>query len=217
MEENIALIKHETKDFLPRLNKSLEKQESESDTRLLINIMLQKILGYKIEDIRTEQKIEGKRADYVISINKKDVLIIESKKIGMSLKERQIFQATTYGAYSGIEWVLLTNAMVWQLYHISTGEKIENHLVFTIDLRDGLDDEEAYHFYLISKAGMMRKNLLKNRWGKISALCYDNIVNAILTDQVISKIRKMLSKHTGQRVTDDEVRIAIEDNIFQLE
>jgi hypothetical protein len=69
MEENIALIKHETKDFLPRLNKSLEKQESESDTRLLINIMLQKILGYKVEDIRTEQKIEGIRADYVISIN----------------------------------------------------------------------------------------------------------------------------------------------------
>jgi predicted type IV restriction endonuclease len=217
MEENIALIKYEVNDFLPRLNNSLEKQESESDTRLLINKMLQKILGYKLEDIKTEQKIEGKRADYVLSIRDKDVMVIEAKKIGMALKERQIFQATSYGAYSGIEWVILTNAVVWQLFHISTGEKIENDLVFTIDLRDGLDDDEANFFYLISKAGMMRKNLLKNLWGKISALCYDNIVNAILTDQVISKIRTTLSKQTGQWVTNEELRDAIEENIFQLE
>ena len=69
MKENIALIKYEVNDFLPRLNKSLEKQESESDTRLLINKMLQKILGYNLEDIKTEQKIEGRRADYALYIS----------------------------------------------------------------------------------------------------------------------------------------------------
>lgn len=137
------------------------------------------------------------------------------KKI-KAVKERQIFQATSYGAYAGIKWALLTNAVVWQLYHISTGDKIETDLVFTIDLRDGLDDDEAHYFYLISKPGMARKNLLNKLWQKISALCYDNIVTAILNDDVISKIRIILSKQTDHKVTNDELRATIEENIFQL-
>jgi len=217
MEEHIVNIKQEASNFLPRLKTSLEKQENESDTRLLINKMLQKILGYKLEDIKTEQKIAGRRADYVLSIKDRDVMVIEAKRIGMALREKQIFQSTSYGAYAGIKWALLTNAVVWQLYHISTGDKIETDLIFTIDLRDGLDDDEVNCFYLISKPGMSRKGLLDNLWQKISALCYDNIIGAILTDDVISKIRTTLSKQTGYKVTNDELRTAIEENIFQLE
>jgi predicted type IV restriction endonuclease len=216
MQEHIEHIKKEVDRIIPRLNLSYEKKENESDTRLLINKMLQNILGYKIEDIKTEQKIEGRRADYVLSVNNEDVIVIEAKKIGMCLRERQIFQATSYGAYSGIKWALLTNALVWQLYHISTGDKIETDLIFTIDLMDGLDDEEAQCFYLISKHGISRKNILDNLWRKISTLCYDNIVSAILSDEVIAKIRTTLKKQTGYRVADDELRAAIEENILQL-
>ena len=38
----------------------------------------------------------------------------------------------------------------------------------------------------------------------------------MFTDEVIAKIRKMLTRQTGFRVTDDELRIAIEENILQL-
>lgn len=216
MEEHIDRIKDETVGFLPRLNISLENKENESDTRLLITKMLQKILGYKLEDIKTEQKIQGRRADYVISIGGNDVLVIEAKRIGMALRERQAFQATSYGAHGGIKWAILTNALVWQLYRISTGDKIETDLVFTIDLRDGLDDEEAYWFYLISKHGMSRKNILDNLWRKISALCYDNIVNVILTEDVVVKIRTNLTKQFSCKLTNEEVRSAVEENVFQL-
>ncbi len=217
MEENLAKIKREILDFIPRLETSLERQDNESDTRLLLDRIFQRILGFTLDDIKTEQKIEGRRADYVLSINGEDVIVIEVKRIGMNLREKQIFQATSYGAYSGIKWALLTNAVVWQLYHISTGEKIEHNLVFSIDLRDGLDDEEVQQFYLISKAGMSRKKLLDNTWKKMSALCYDNIVNAILNEQVVSKIRTVLNKENKVRLTDDDVRSTIEANIFQLD
>ncbi len=216
MDEHMENIRVAVDKFLPRLEAALERQENESDTRLLITKMLQRVLGYNLEDIKTEQKIEGRRADYVLSINDIDVLIIEAKKIGMALRDRQIFQATSYGAYAGIKWAILTNAVVWQLYHISTAEKVETDLVFTIDLRDGIDAQEAHFFYLISKTGMSRKNLLDKLWQKISALCYDNIISAILTEDVVSKIRTTLSKQTGCRLSNDELRAAIEENIFQL-
>lgn len=217
MEEHIDRIKEEVNNFLPRLNIAYENNENESGTRLLIDRMLQRILGYKIEDIKTEQKIEGRKADYVLTIRNEDVMVIEAKRIGMALRERQIFQATSYGAYSGVKWALLTNAIIWQLYHISTGDKIENDLIFTIDLRDGLDNDEAQSFYLISKDGMSRKNLLNNVWKKMSALCYDNIVNTILSDEVITRIRSVLAKQTGYgQITNEDIRTTIEENIFQL-
>jgi predicted type IV restriction endonuclease len=216
MQENIEEIKAAVADFLPRLNASLHNQDNESDTRLLIDKMLQDILGYRIEDIKTEQRIEGRRADYVLSINNEDALLIEAKRIGMALRDNQIFQASAYAAYSGTKWVVLTNALVWQLYHVSTKDRVTTELVFTIDLKDGLDDDEAFNFYLISKNGLSRKNLLERAWQKISALCYDNIVEAILTDGVITRIRTTLSKATSCPLKDEEVRQTIEENIFQL-
>ena len=217
IQEKIEDIRIAVNEMMPLLSNALERKENESNTRLILNKMLQKVLGYSIEDMKTEQKIEGRKADYVLSIKGEDSLVIEAKRIGANLREQQIFQATSYGAQSGIKWVVLTNAVVWQLYHISTCDRIETDLVFTIELRDGLDDDEAYFFYLISKDGMSRKNLLLNLWQKISTLCYDNIVTAILSEDVISKIRSTLSKQTGfNKVTNDDVRNVIEENIFQL-
>ena len=216
MDEHIARIAKSVNVVIPKLNLAYKKQENESNTRLLINQMLQDIFGYNLDCIKTEQKIEGRKADYVLSVDGNDVMVIEAKRIGMQLREGQIFQATSYGAYSGIKWAVLTNGMVWQLYHISTGEKIETDLIFTVDLMDGLSEEEALHFYMISKHGIGRKNLLEESWRKIRALSYDNIIGAVLSDEVVTKIRKVLSKQTGYKLTDDELRSAIEENILQL-
>lgn len=216
MEGHLREIRQTANEMIPRLKLSLERNDNESDTRLLIDQILQNILGYKIEDIKTEQKVEGRKADYILSVNNQDAIVIEAKRMGMALRDQQTFQATSYGAQSGIKWVILTNGIVWRLYHISTGDRIETDLVFTIELADGLDEEEAYYFYLISKPGMSRKNLLHDLWRKISALCYDNIVNAILTEDVILKIRTVLTRKTGFKVTDAEVRNVIENNVFQL-
>jgi predicted type IV restriction endonuclease len=216
MQEHISRITKNVNTLIPKLNLAFKKQENESNTRLLINQMLQEVLGYNIDCIKTEQKIEGRKADYVLCVDETDVMVIEAKRIGMQLREGQIFQATSYGAYSGIKWAVLTNGMVWQLYHISTGEKIETDLIFTVDLMDGLNEEEAFYFYMLSRHGICRKNLLEDSWRKIRALSYDNIMGAILSDEVVTKIRKVLSKQTGYKLTDEELRNAIEENILQL-
>lgn len=216
MAEKISFISDEINKIIPALQTSLKRQENESDTRLIIDRILQKALGYDIEDIKTEQRIEGRRADYVLTIGNEDKIIGEVKKIGMPLRDTQIFQASSYAAFSGIPWVFLTNGLVWQLYHISTGEKIETDLVFTVDLKDGLDETEAEHFYLISKAGMARKGLLDKLWRKMSTLCNENIVATVLTDDVVSKIRAVLNKRSAANVSDDDVRGALENILYQL-
>lgn len=216
LNERFDAITAEVNKILPLLLDSFERKGNESDTRMLLNSILQFVLGYEISDIKTEQKIESRRADYVLSIKGEDVIVIEAKRVGMALKESQIYQAAAYGAYSGIKWVILTNALVWQLYRISTGERIQHDLVFTIDLLDGLDREEAEFFYLISKEGMSRKNLLEQRWEKIRALSTENIINVLLDEEVLSKIRTTLIKRTGYKVTNEELRNVLEKDILQL-
>lgn len=217
LNEKLDRITIEVNKILPLLIDSYERKGNESDTRMLLNSVLQFVLGYEISDIKTEQKIESRRADYVLSIKGEPVIVIEAKKVGMNLKESQIYQAAAYGAYAGIRWVVLTNALVWQLYRISTGEKIQHDLVFTIDLLDGLDREEAELFYLISKEGMARKNLLEQRWEKIRALSTENIINVLLDEEVLSKIRTTLIKKTGYKeITKEELRNILEQDILQL-
>jgi predicted type IV restriction endonuclease len=203
--------------ILPLLNASYERKDNENDTRRLIDSILHGALRYEISDIKTEQKIESRRADYILSVKGEPVMVIEAKKIGMTLKENQIFQAAAYGAYAGIKWVVLTNALVWQLYRITTGEKIQHDLIFTIDLLDGLDREEAELFYLISKEGLSRKNLLEQRWEKIRALRPENIINVLLDEDVLSKIRTALIKRTGcKEITKEELKIILEQDVLQL-
>lgn len=216
MAEQIACLSKNVNLYIPKLNLAFKKQDNESNTRILIDHMLQEILGYSLDDISTEQKIEGRRADYVLSAGGKEVMVIEAKRVGVQLRDSQMFQATSYAAYSGIKWAVLTNAMVWQIYHISTGEKIETDLIFTIDLMDGLSEDEALNFYMISKQGIVRKNLLEDSWRKIRALSFESIMSAILSEEVVSKIRKILSSKTGYKVNDDELRSAIEENFLHL-
>lgn len=215
MQESIAAIKSTVVDFLPRLNAALRNQADKRETRLLVEKMLSDILGYGREDIRKNQAVAGHRADYVASVDDRDVLVVEAKKIGVALMGRQIGKASACAAHAGTQWVVLTNAMVWQLFHVATTGPVRCRRVFTIDLKDGLDDREAMNFYLISKNGLSEKGL-ERAWQKISVLCYDNVVEAILTDDVITRIRTKLAEASGCALKDEEVRRTIEENIFQL-
>lgn len=216
MSKHIDMIETEMARFIPLLLEAEAKRENESNTRMIIDKILMEVLGYKIEEIKTEQKIQGKRADYVLSVNDRDLIVIELKRVGMPLRDKQAFQAVSYGAYSGIRWALLTNGLVWHLYRVQLCEKVDYSLVFTLDLRDGLDKTESHYFYLLSRHGMLRKGLLDKVWHKLNALSYENLVNTVLTDEVITKIRTTLNKESTVRLSQDEVRSAVENTLLQL-
>lgn len=94
LNEKLDHITSEVSKILPLLMDSLNKKGNESDTRMLLDSILQYALGYDFNEIKTEQKIEGRRADYVLSLKNEDVIVLEAKRIGMTLRENQIFQAT---------------------------------------------------------------------------------------------------------------------------
>lgn len=190
----------------PDLDGSYKRMDNESDTRAVIDRILKEVLGYSEENIQREYKVYNNKIDYVLSIKGENCLLVEAKAIHKPLRSAEIAQATSYGVLAGIKWVVLTNGLVWMLYRISDDPKSSHDLVFSVDLIDGLDEEEASHLYLISKHGMCRKHLLEKRWQKISALSPENLTAAILSEEVINKIRITLTAQTGYKVSNEEIK-----------
>ncbi len=214
--EQTEIIKSKMKLLLPQIVTSSANNINESSTRLVLDRIFQDALGYTIDEIKTEQKIQGRAADYVLSPDGQDTIVIEAKRAGTPLRQKQIFQATSYAAYSGIQWAILTNLTEWQFYKVSTIDKVDPHLVFTIDLQRGLDDENAYNLMLISKFGVLRKSLIDKVWLKKVCLRAETLIAAILNDEVISKIRILIAKETGGQITNDEVKRAIETDVLKI-
>ena len=144
-------------------------------------------------------------------------LVIEVKRVGLALRDKQIYQATSYAAHSGISWALLTNVTVWRLYKVTNAGKIEATLVFTIDLHKGLTEDAAYYFALISKMGIVRKAQLERLWLTRRALSPERLISAILNDDVLARIRNVISRENGINLDLADVRAAVERDILKLE
>lgn len=211
-----AEIRFRMKPILGQINSALQSSANESSSRLILDKILQEVLGYTISDIKPEQNIQGRSADYVLSPDGEDTLVIEAKRIGLALRDKQIYQATSYAAHSGITWALLTNVVVWRLYKITTAEKIVPTLVFTIDLQKGLTDDAAYYFALISKTGIVRKAQLDRLWLTRKALSTESLIIAILNDDVITRIRNVIARENGINLDLADVRAAVEQDILKL-
>lgn len=220
-----AKIPDKTKDRIKKgitkyskiLEVAIKKGINESDTSNIVNDMLGDILDYdKFFDVTTEYRIRGQYADYGVKINDDVKMIIEVKAAGMHLNDNHLFQAVSYAANEGIEWVALTNGAIWQLYHISFDKPIDKELVFTVDLMDkNTKPADKMNFlYLLSKEAMT-KNVIVEYWQKRTALSADNIVGVLLSDSVIEKIRRDLRQATGYKITAEELVFKLKEEIIR--
>ncbi len=144
------------------------------------------------------------------------MIVIETKRIGLALRGKQIYQATSYAAHSGIAWALLTNVAVWRLYKVTASDKIEAKLVFTINLHKGFSDDAAYYFALISRIGIQRKAQLKRLWLTRKALSTESLVSAVLNEDVLIRIRNVIARENGIQLDLADVRAAVEQDILKL-
>jgi stress response protein SCP2/predicted type IV restriction endonuclease len=211
LAEKTHALQKSINEFLPQINSAVEQKINESNTRMILDKIFMESLGYKIDEIKAEQKIQGRKADYVLSVDNDDMLVVEAKRAGMRLQNKQIFQATSYGAYSGIKWALLTNLQIWQLYYISTQEKVEPNLVFSIDLTTDLTQEDFEKFILISRYGINKKRLLEKLWNEVNALSHENIISTMISEEVINKIRTIIKRDTGCNLENEKIQQSIEE------
>lgn len=208
------------KRFKPIVVKARDKDVNESDTVAIITDILAEVFGYdKYTEVTSEYAIKRTFCDLAIKIDGQPRLLIEAKAAGLHLKEQFIKQAVDYGSNSGIEWVVLTNAVHWMVYRIQFGRPVSSELVYEFDF-DQLNtkkDSDLELLYHLTKEAMSKtgKASLDDFYSHKKVLNKFVISQLMLSDPIADAIRKTLKKiYPDIKCTNDEiVRIIAEEII----
>lgn len=198
------------KKLLPKIKRAVEQNLNESNTRMILDRIFVDIFGYNIDEVKAEVKIQGRRADYVLAVDDKDVIVVEAKKAGIPLKEEHIFQASSYGAYSGIKFVLLTNLSEWLLFKIKTEDIVENDVIIGIDFLNDYDVKDIKNLALISRYGMTKGELLENLCDQVIASSPSNISRLLLTSEILDALKFIIKREQKCDVSQEQIQESIE-------
>ena len=191
---------------------------NESDTVVIITDILTEIFGYeKYLEVTSELAIRGTYCDLAVKIGDKFQFLIECKAVGTDLKDVHLRQAVGYGANKGIQWIVLTNGIDWQLYRLRFEQPIAWDLVDRFDLLSGSIKDQRFvdSLLLLSREGV-EKGARDELYEKIQCVNRFVIGNILLSAPVVTTIRRELRKLAdGIRIEDDEIVALIRDGVLR--
>jgi hypothetical protein len=185
--------------FHKTLKNLVERDANEADTRLLVtNFLCEDGLGFDMfEDLTGEFLVKGEFADYGIRIDSQLIAFVEIKRCTQKLGIRHLRQVQMYAVNEGIEWMILTNGQVWQVWHLTGGLPVIVDLALEVDLLgDATAAQKANDLFYLSKEAIKR-GLLDELWRTKAATSPKSLANVMLSDSMIEALRKELRKQTG--------------------
>lgn len=194
------------------------RDANEGDTRLLVTDFLCDALGYdKYGDLTTEYLVKGEFADYGVRIDKQLISFIEVKRVTTKLDAKHLRQVEMYAVNEGVEWIFLTNAVVWRVYHLTGGLPVVLDLALEVDL---LGEEGPQHkanqLYYLSREAMKRKQL-DELWKAKRALSPKSLAQVITSDVVVDAIRKELKRQTSHAADPAEISSILKKTVLRAE
>lgn len=194
------------KRFQPILSSAKARDVNESDTVVIVTDLLQDIFGYdKYSEITSEHMIRGTFCDLAVKLQGELALLIEVKAIGLDLKDQFVKQAVDYAANQGVEWVALTNGVIWRVYRIMFSKPIENELVVEFDLLN-LNQRNSGHIQilgLLAKEGW-QKAFLGDYASQKQALSRFNLAALMMSSPVLDVLRREVRRLSPEVKIDME-------------
>ena len=191
------------------IEKLMKADGNEAETRRRVERIFETVMGYNaFEHLSRERAVKGsgetEHVDFAIQLepgsDAEPMIMVELKRVGVDLARKHLKQVTSYAIDSGCEWVLLTNSREWRLYHVEFGQPPTTQL---IDQWDVLTDEIAQvaaKFQSISYKSI-KKGSLKELWQKATVLSPDSLLTALVSQDSINVLRKVLRKNTSVTIT----------------
>lgn len=206
------------KKYQPIVRKLAERDISEADTVTVIKDMLTDIFGYdKYAELTSEQQIRGTFCDLAIRVEGKIHYLAEVKSAGTTLNDTHLRQAVNYGAHQGIEWIILTNAIVWKIYRIRFGQPIDWDEVYCFDmgaLSSRSQDDLAKVFMLCRES--ISTDALQAYHKQAQILNRYVLAELLQGDAIVGMLRKEVRRlFDGMKVSDEELRIHLTNDIIK--
>lgn len=211
-------IKEALKRFKPVIEQAKARDIGEADTSTLVKDILADLFGYdKYTEITAEFQIKSTYCDLALRVDGKLALLIEVKAIGLELKETYVKQAVDYAANQGIEWVILTNAITWQVYKIGFGKPISNDLLMTLNFLtlDPKSESDIQSLYLLSREAQ-GKSLLDEYHEQKQALSKYCIGALLLSDPVLTVVRRELKRLSPDvKIELEEIQTVVSQEVIK--
>lgn len=208
------------KRYQPILAAAKARDVGEADTVTIIKDMLADIFGYdKYSDVTSEHAIRGTYCDLAIKAEGQLQTLIEVKAIGIELKDQHVKQAIDYAANQGVDWVLLTNGVVWRVYHLIFAKPIDQELVLEIDFcaLNPRSDGDVELLYLWCKEGWQRSVLGEYHIQK-QALSRFFVGAMLQTQPVLDVIRRELRRVSPDvRIDADQIKAVLVNEVIKRE
>lgn len=211
------------KRFQTVLAKAKDKDINESDTVTILMDVLSDVFGYdKYTEITSEFSIKHTFCDLAIKMDNDVRLLIEVKAIGIDLKEQQIKQTVDYGSNAGIDWVILTNGIVWKVYKIVFAKPINTELVFELDLIKTNTKRQAdlELLYYLTREAMAKSSKISLEDYHIQKQLVNRftIGQLLLTDPVIDVLRRQLKRMSSDiKVSNEEIGQILVEEVIKRE
>jgi len=198
----------QTRKFQNILKSAADRDINESDTVVIIGDMLSDVFGYdKYSDITSEYQIKSTFCDLAIKIDGNVKYLVEVKAIGLDLKDSHVNQAVGYGSQHGIQWVILTNGLEWEIYRIKFEKPVSHDLLTKFNFLDlnprKKDDHER--LFLLCKEGLT-KAVIEEYLEHIQSVNKFMISAILQSETCLNLIRRELRRVSpGLRVEIEEI------------
>lgn len=204
--------------FSKPLAELVKRDANEGDTRLLVTDFLCEALGFdKYADLTTEYQVKGEFADYGVRIEKELVAFIEVKRVATTLNAKHLRQVEMYAVNEGVEWMILTNGVVWRAYHLSGGLPVEIDLALEVDLLgEDTPAQKAGLLFYLSRDSLKRKQI-DELWKARRATSPKSLAAVLTSTAVVDAARKQLRKATGQNVEVRELEKLMRETVIRPE
>jgi len=206
------------KTFQNVLKSAYARDINESDTVTIVKDILSSVFGYdKYLEITSEFQIRGTYCDLATMIDGKVNLLIEVKAIGISLKEHHIKQATDYASNEGIDWVILTNGICWNVYKMQYGKPVTFELVFKFDFTELNPKKDVELLYPLSREGAT-KSTLDIVHSQRQALSRFSLGALLMSEQYLNYLRRDLRKISPNvKIDSSQIKEVIVTELFKRE
>ncbi|MCE5278889.1 MAG: type I restriction enzyme HsdR N-terminal domain-containing protein [Planctomycetaceae bacterium] len=194
-----------------------DRGANESDTVMYLVKFFEDVLNYDslAGEISKEVSIKDRYCDFGIKLNGSMAFLVEAKAAGIqTLREKNIEQAENYASRCGIRWVLLTNGIQWQLYHLTfnEGEGIVHDLAFEVNLPDvDLRPDVVWASLEMLTKDSVSVDVLSNFWNQKKALAPASLVRVLFSEPVLSIIRRELNRNAEARLEMTDVFAGVKE------
>ncbi len=206
------------KKYAQVFREAKDRNANESDTVMYLIKFFEDVLGYDslTGEISKEVLVKDRYCDFGIKLSGELKFLVEVKaSSNKSLQEKDIEQAENYGSRMGIKWVLLTNGIEWQLYHLSfsEGDGITHDMVFNVNLVENadIDPEKVWNSIGLLEKESIQKGELEDFLSHKKALSPQSLIKTLFTKDVLTVIRRELNRNGEVRLDIDDVVSAIKD------